>query len=60
MLVAGPRLLELVRGFTRVIIKGLDTALERGHQLGYDMPEEVSVSAIEATDVETFGEEPAA
>ena len=36
---------------------GLDTALELGHQLGYDMPEEVIVFAIEAADVETFGEE---
>ena len=91
--VAGLRLLELVRGFTRVIIIdalkspaeagrepgevvryeakdfkgghrygsahsiGLDTALELGHRLGYDMPEEVIVFAIEAADVETFGEE---
>ena len=91
--VAGLRLLELVRGFTRVIIIdalkspaeagrepgavvryeaedfkgghrygsahsiGLDTALEIGHRLGYDMPEEVVVFAIEAEDVETFGEE---
>jgi len=91
--VAGLRLLELVRGFTRVIIIdairspaedardpgeivryeakdfrgghrygsahsiGLDTALEVGHRLGYDMPEEVTVFAIEAVDVETFGEE---
>jgi hydrogenase maturation protease len=91
--VAGLRLLELVRGFTRVIIIdalkspaeagrkpgevvryeakdfkgghrygsahsiGLDTALELGHRLGYDMPEEVVVFAIEAEDVETFGEE---
>jgi len=91
--VAGLRLLELVRGFTRVIIIdalkspaevgrepgavvryeaedfkgghrygsahsiGLDTALEVGHRLGYDMPEEVVVFAIEAEDVETFGEE---
>ena len=87
------RLLELVRGFTRVIIIdalrspaesgrhpgevhryeakdfkgghrygsahsiGLDTALEIGHKLGYDMPGEVTVFAIEAEDVETFGEE---
>lgn len=36
---------------------GLDTALELGHQLGCDMPEEVIVFAIEAADVETFGEE---
>lgn len=91
--VAGLRLLELVRGFTRVIIIdalksaadagrepgeivryeaaefkgghrygsahsiGLDTALELGHRLGYDMPEDVTVYAIEAVDVETFGEE---
>lgn len=91
--VGGLRLLELVRGFTRVIIIdalrspaesgrhpgevyryeakdfkgghrygsahsiGLDTALEIGHRLGYDMPEEVTVFAIEAEDVETFGEE---
>ena len=91
--VAGLRLLELVRGFARVIIIdalrspaesgrvpgeivryeakdfkgghrygsahsiGLDTALELGHRLGYDMPEEVTVFAIEAVDVETFGEE---
>ena len=91
--VAGLRLLELVRGFTRVIIIdalrspaeverqpgeivryeakdfkgghrygsahsiGLDTVLELGHKLGYDMPEDVTVFAIEALDVETFGEE---
>jgi hydrogenase maturation protease len=87
--VAGLRLLELVRGFTRVIIIdaiisgrapgeivryeasdfkgghrygsahsiGLHTALELGHTLGYDMPAEVTVFAIEAHDVETFGEE---
>ena len=91
--VGGLRLLELVRGFTRVIIIdalrspaesgrhpgevhryeakdfkgghrygsahsiGLDTALEIGHKLGYDMPGEVTVFAIEAEDVETFGEE---
>ena len=90
--VAGLRLLELVRGFTRVIIIdalkspaevgrepgevvryeakdfkggqrygsahsiGLGTALELGHALGYDMPEDVTVFAIEAVDVETFGE----
>ena len=35
----------------------LDTALEVGRQVGYDMPEEVIVFAIEAEDVETFGEE---
>ena len=91
--VAGLRLLELVRGFTRVIIIdalkspaeagrepgeivkyeakdfkggprygsahsiGLDTVLGLGHRLGYDMPGEVMVFAIEAADVETFGEE---
>ena len=91
--VGGLRLLELVRGFTRVIIIdalrspaesgrhpgevyryeakdfkgghrygsahsiGLDTCLEIGHKLGYDMPAEVTVFAIEAEDVETFGEE---
>jgi hydrogenase maturation protease len=91
--VGGLRLLELVRGFTRVIIIdtlkspadagrepgeivryeakdfrgghrygsahsiGLDTALELGHKLGYDMPDVVVVFAIEAADVETFGEE---
>jgi hydrogenase maturation protease len=91
--VAGLRLLELVRGFTRVIIIdalkspaeagrkpgeilrydaadfkgghrygsahsiGLDTVLELGHRLGYDMPRDVVVFAIEAADVETFGEE---
>ncbi len=36
---------------------GLDTALESGHRLGHDMPEEVIVFAIEAADGETFGEE---
>jgi hydrogenase maturation protease len=91
--VAGLRLLELVRGFTRVIIIdalkspaeagrepgqivryeakdfkggqrygsahsiGLGTALELGQTLGYDMPADVTVFAIEAVDVETFGEE---
>jgi hydrogenase maturation protease len=91
--VAGLRLLELVRGFTRVIIIdalkspaeagrepgevvrydvqdykgghrygsahsiGLHTALEVGRQVGYEMPGEVIVFAIEAEDVETFGEE---
>lgn len=90
--VAGLRLLELVRGFTRVIIIdalkspaeagrkpgdvvrceatdfkgghrygsahsiGLETALELGRRLGYDMPDEVVVFAVEALDVETFGE----
>ena len=88
--VAGLRLLELVRGFTRVIIidalksgsrepgevvryearefkggqrygsahsLGLDTVLELGRTLQYPMPEEVVVYAIEAADVETFGEQ---
>lgn len=87
--VAGLRLLELVRGFTRVIIIdaltsgrepgdvvrydatefkggqrygsahsiGLGTVLELGRTLKYPMPEEVVVYAIEAADVETFGEE---
>jgi len=86
--VGGLRLLELVRGFTKVVIidalksggeagairrvdgnefRGghrygsahsihLGTALELGHQLGYDMPGEVVVYAVEAADVETFGE----
>lgn len=91
--IAGLRLLELVRGFTRVIIIdaikspaesgrepgevvrygaadfkggqrygsahsiGLATALELGNNLGYEMPDDVTVFAIEAVDVETFGEE---
>ena len=91
--VAGLRLLELVRGFTRVVIIdalkspadagrepgevvryeaedfagghrygsahsiGLGTVLELGRRLGYDMPGEVVVYAIEAEDVETFGED---
>jgi hydrogenase maturation protease len=91
--VAGLRLLELVRGFTRVIIIdalkspvdsprepgeivryeakdfkggqrygsahsiGLGTVLELGDRLGYDMPQDVVVYAIEAVDVETFGED---
>jgi hydrogenase maturation protease len=91
--VAGLRLLELVRGFTRVIIIdalkspvevgrepgeviryegkdfkggqrygsahsiGLETVLELGRTLQYPMPDEVVVYAIEAADVETFGEE---
>lgn len=90
--VAGLRLLELVRGFTRVIIIdalkspadsprvpgeivryeakdfkggqrygsahsiGLGTVLELGARLGYDMPTDVVVYAIEAVDVETFGD----
>ena len=69
--VAGLRLLELVRGFTRgIIIDALKSPAEagrqpgevvryeaKGHRLGHDMPEEVIVFAIEAADVETFGEE---
>jgi hydrogenase maturation protease len=87
--VAGLRLLELVRGYSRVIVVdaltsgrepgevvryeakefhgghryssahsiGLDTVLELGRRLGYPMPDEVVVYAIEAVDVETFGEE---
>lgn len=85
---AGLRLLDLVRGFTRLIIIdalksgrspgefvtfaeedfagghcygsaysiSLQTALELGRRLGYDMPRQVTVFAIEADDVETFGE----
>ena len=34
----------------------LRTALELGRRLGYEMPEQVTVFAIEADDVETFGE----
>jgi hydrogenase maturation protease len=87
--VAGLRLLELVRGFTKVVIidaqkaggepgeivrlagqdfRGghrygsahsisLDTALALGRRLGYPMPEEIVVYAVEAVDVQTFGEE---
>jgi len=91
--VAGLRLLEFVRGFTRVIIIdalkspadsprepgeivryeaedfkggqrngsaysiGLGTVLELGARLGFEMPRDVVVYAIEAVDVETFGEE---
>jgi hydrogenase maturation protease len=87
--VGGLRLLELVRGFTKVVIidalksgrrpgevvrlegaafKGgqrygsahsisLEQALELGRRLGYEMPAEVVVFAIEAEDVETFGEQ---
>ncbi len=36
---------------------GLGTVLELGRRLGYDMPEDVVVFAIEADDIETFGEE---
>ncbi len=84
----GLRLLDLVRGFTRLIIIdalksgrrpgdvivfgeddfagghrygsahsiSLRTALEVGRRLGYEMPDRVTVFAIEADDVETFGE----
>ncbi len=84
----GLRLLDLVRGFSRLIIIdalktgrtpgevvvfseddfagghrygsahsiSLRTALELGRRLGYDMPGQVTVIAIEADDVETFGE----
>jgi hydrogenase maturation protease len=84
----GLRLLDLVRGFMRLIIIdalksgltpgevvvfteedftgghrygsahsiSLRTALELGRRLGYDMPRRVTVFAIEADDVETFGE----
>jgi len=34
----------------------LGTALELGRWLGYEMPEDVTVYAVEAYDVETFGE----
>jgi len=33
------------------------TALELGHQLGMDMPREIVIFAVEAVDVETFGQE---
>ena len=36
---------------------GPETVLELGHRPGYEMPAEVIVYAIEAADVETFGEE---
>ena len=84
----GLRLLDLVRGFSRLIIIdalktgrtpgevvvfneedfagghrygsahsiSLRTALELGRRLGYDMPGQVTVFAIEADDIETFGE----
>lgn len=87
--VGGLRLLELMRGYGRVIIidaiksdrapgeivryEGKDfsgghrygsahsihlgTVLELGLRLGYPMPDEVVVYAIEAIDIETFGEE---
>jgi hydrogenase maturation protease len=86
--VAGLRLLELMRGFDKVIIVdalksgrtpgdivrlegkdfrgghrygsahsiGLATALELGGKLGYQMPAQVVAFAVEAEDVETFGE----
>ncbi len=87
--VAGLRLLELVKGYDKVVIVdalrsgrepgeivryearefkgghrygsahsiGLHTALELGRQLGMPMPEDVTVFAVEAEDIETFGEE---
>jgi hydrogenase maturation protease len=87
--VAGLRLLELLRGYDKVVIVdalqsgreagevvryeardfagghryssahsiGLETALELGRTLGYDMPADVTVLAVEAVDVETFAEE---
>ena len=87
--VAGLRLLELLRGYDKVVIVdalqsgreagevvryeardfagghryssahsiGLETALELGRTLGYDMPSDVTVFAVEAVDVETFAEE---
>jgi hydrogenase maturation protease len=36
---------------------GLATALELGEKLGYQMPAEVIAFAVEAEDVETFGEQ---
>lgn len=36
---------------------GFTTALELGRELGYDMPDDVTVFAVEAVDVETFGDE---
>jgi hydrogenase maturation protease len=87
--VAGLRLLELMRGFDKVVIVdalksgrtpgdvvrfegkdfrgghrygsahsiGLATALELGEKLGYEMPAQVVAFAVEAEDVETFGEQ---
>lgn len=50
-------LFELVRGFTRgSIIDALESLAEAGREPG-EMPAEVIVYAIEAADVETFGEE---
>ncbi len=87
--VAGLRLLELLKGYDKVVIVdalrsgrdpgeivryeardfrgghrygsahsiGLHTALELGRTLGMPMPDDVTVFAVEAQDVETFGEE---
>ena len=87
--VAGLRLLELVKGYDKVVIVdalrsgrepgeivryearefkgghrygsahsiGLHTTLELGRQLGMPMPEDVTVFAVEAEDIETFGED---
>jgi hydrogenase maturation protease len=88
--VAGLRLLELMRGYDKVIIVdalcsgsrspgdiarfsgddfrgghryssahsiGIRTVLELGERLGYEMPSEVVAYAVEAEDVETFGEQ---
>ncbi len=87
--VAGLRLLELLKGYDKVVIVdalrsgrepgeivrydaaefkgghrygsahsiGLHTALELGRRLGMPMPDDVTVFAVEAEDVETFGEE---
>jgi hydrogenase maturation protease len=87
--VAGLRLLELVKGYDKVVIVdalrsgrepgeivryearefkgghrygsahsiGLHTALELGRQLGMPMPEDVTVFAVEAEDIETCGED---
>jgi len=87
--VAGLRLLELLKGYDKVVIVdalrtgraagdvvryeardfrgghrygsahsiGLETALELGRRMGLPMPDDVTVFAIEAADVETFGEE---
>jgi hydrogenase maturation protease len=87
--VAGLRLLELVKGYDKVVIVdalrsgrapgeivrydanefkgghrygsahsiGLQTALELGRTLGMTMPDDVTVFAVEAEDIETFGED---
>ncbi len=87
--VAGLRLLELLKGYDKVVIVdalrsgrepgeivrydagefkgghrygsahsiGLHTALELGRTLGMPMPDDVTVFAVEAEDIETFGEE---